>query len=77
MYGLMPISLRRSVAAAACLIFIFHVADNSLHYQLCLLHISNQRFPDFKVVKKYPQCNGSAVGGVFRLFSKPTMLQQR
>jgi len=77
MYGLMPISLRRSVVAAACLIFIFHVAYNSLHYRLCLLHVSNQRFPNFKFVKEYPQCNGSAVGGVFRLFSKPKMLQQR
>ena len=65
---LMLLSLRKGFFAVFVLMFVFHIADNSLQYQRCLLKVSNQRFPDMKLVRNSPQCNGSADGGLFRLF---------
>ncbi|MAN18534.1 hypothetical protein [Synechococcus sp. A15-60] len=73
----MPLSLRQGVVAFLCLIVVFHIADNSLQYQRCLLQASNQQFPDFKLVMASPQCNGLANGGLFRLFPKPLGMQLR
>ena len=58
---LMLLSLRKGFFAVFVLMFVFHIADNSFQY-------SNQRFPDMKLVRNSPQCNGSADGGLFRLF---------
>lgn len=76
-HGLMLLSLRKSVVAAFVLVFVFHIADNSFQYQRCLLKASNQRFPDFKVVEDSTQCNGSADGGLFRLFPQPMVTHRR
>ena len=65
---LMLLSLRKGFFAVFVLMFVFHIADNSFQYQRCLLKVSNQRFPDMKLVRNSPQCNGSADGGLFRLF---------
>ena len=77
LYGLMLLSLRKSVVVAFALVFVFHIADNSFQYQRCLLKASNQRFPDFKVVEGSTQCNGSADGGLFRLFPQPMATHRR
>ena len=77
LHGLMLLSLRKSVVAAFVLVFVFHIADNSFQYQRCLLKASNQRFPDIKVVEASTQCNGSADGGLFRLFPQPMATHRR
>lgn len=73
----MLLSLRKGFFAVFVLIFVFHIADNSFQYQRCLLKVTNQRFPDLKVVEGSPQCIGSADRGLFRFIPKSLPVNER